>query len=500
MLAELGSKKVGEPRKGMARVGLLEDTAIVKPVLVVDLDGTLIRSDMIFETFWGAFGRDWRTPFLSVMALRRGRAALKQHLAGAATPDFTTLPYDPAVIDYITAWRAKGGRTALVTASNEQIAKKIAEQVGLFDDVYGSDGTRNLKGKTKAALLLENYPEAGFVYIGDSETDLPVWKKAKRAVVVNASAALRRKAGALGVDVEHISSAPPTPRAYLKALRPHQWLKNALVFLPMLVAHQFDATTLLQGLLTFAAFSALASSVYVLNDILDLSADRAHPRKRNRPFASGAIAIAHGTWMAAGLLALGAVLAALASVELLGIMAVYYALTMAYSLHLKQRLIIDIFVLAGLYTVRIVGGGAATGIELSVWLLAFSIFFFFALAAVKRQAELVDSLQRGQLGATGRGYHVDDLPLMSQIATGAGFVSVLVLALYVNSPNVAELYGFPPALWGICLVLLYWITRLVMVTHRGNMHDDPVVYAVTDRISQVCGILVLGFVLLGTLL
>ena len=252
-------------------------------------------------------------------------------------------------------------------------------------------------------------------------------------------------------------------------------------------------------LLAFICFSVVASSVYVLNDLLDLAADRAHPRKKNRPFASGSIPIAHGTWMAAGLLLLGAALAVSISVDFLLAMAAYYILTTAYSLHLKRRIVIDICVLAGLYTARIVAGGVATGIPLSVWLLAFSVFFFLSLAAVKRQAELIDSVERGNIEASGRGYHVDDLPIISMIAIGAGYVSVLVMTLYVNSPAVVQLYAHPEALWGVCGVLLYWITRTVMVAHRGNMHDDPVVYAAKDRTSQICLLIILGFVAGGAM-
>jgi 4-hydroxybenzoate polyprenyltransferase len=286
---------------------------------------------------------------------------------------------------------------------------------------------------------------------------------------------------------------------YSKALRPHQWLKNALVFLPMLAAHQLDSGTFLTSLLAFISYSLVASSVYVLNDLLDLAADRAHPRKKNRPFAAGSIPIAHGTWMAAGLLLLGGLLSVSISPSLLLAVVAYYLLSTAYSLHLKRRLVIDICVLAGLYATRIIAGSVATDIPLSVWLLVFSIFFFLSLAAVKRQAELVDSAERGHLKASGRGYHVDDLPIISMIAIGAGYVSVLVMALYVNSPAVVELYARPEALWGVCAVLLYWITRTVMVAHRGHMHDDPVVYAAKDRISQMCLLIILGFVVGGIL-
>ncbi len=469
-------------------------------VLVVDLDGTLLRSDMLYESFWSAFSQDWSVVFRSAARLSAGRAQLKRYLADVSDVDVSLLPYNSDVIEYIARWRSAGGQTALVTATDQALANRIAAHLGVFDDVHGSDGFKNLKGPRKADFLVERYGEAGFAYAGDSDADLPVWRRAAKAVTVNASGGVRAATEQGGVPVEHLGHSGPSLKPYVKAIRVHQWMKNLLVFLPVLAAHQFSGATLLQALLAFVSFSLIASSVYVVNDLLDLAADRMHPRKRKRPFAAGQIPIAHGSWMALGLMALGTLVAASLGLKFLLVMVIYYALTSAYSLSLKRRTIIDICTLAGLYTIRIVAGGAATGIELSVWLLAFSIFFFFSLAAVKRQAELIDNQKRKKLSATGRGYHVDDLPIISMMAIASGYVSVMVMTLYVNSPAVLELYSQPVALWGVCCVLLYWLSRTVMLTHRGHMNDDPVIYAVKDRISQVCGILILVFGLGGTLL
>lgn len=470
------------------------------PMLAVNLNGTLLRSDVLFESFWSSFSRDWRSPFLSAAALLSGRAAMKRHLARTARIDPATLPYDPRVIASLKEWRASGGRTALVTASDQSIAEKIAQHLGLFDEVHGSDGITNLSGEAKVQFLSDRFRNEGFVYIEDAAADLAVWPRAQKAITVNAPQTLRSNAEDLGPEVEDPKPVDSSAWPYLDALRPHQWLKNTLVFLPMLAAHQLTAATLVQSLSAFVAFNLVASSAYMVNDLLDLAADRVHPRKCRRPFASGSIPIAHGTWMAPALALAGAIIAAFLGWPFAVIMLAYYAVTMAYSLTLKRRLVIDICVLAGLYTTRIVAGGAATGISLSVWLLAFSIFFFFSLAAVKRQAELVDNARRGSANASGRGYRVDDLPIVSQMAIGSGYVSVLVLALYVNSPAVIVLYPYPAALWGICLVLLYWISRMVMVTHRGRMLDDPIVYATRDRVSQICLLLVAVFAIGGTVL
>lgn len=472
----------------------------MRETLVVDLDHTLLKSDMLFESFWAAFGQDWRSPFRSALALSQGKAALKHSLAQSAHVDVKSLPYDADVIAYIEAWRNDGGRTALVTASDDKIAQDIGTHLKLFDEIHGSDGSENLKGENKARFLIDSYGEKQFSYMGDSVADLDVWKHAKKAITVNASDGVKKRATQMAENVEHLTTHEPTIGDFLKAIRPHQWMKNTLVFLPMFAAHKIDASSFFASLLAFVAFSLVASSVYVLNDLLDLTADRAHPRKRLRPFAAGSIPIAAGTWMAGGLLAIGGIIALLLGPAFFGVMLGYYALTSGYSLYLKRRIVVDICVLAGLYTVRIVAGGAATGIPLSVWLLAFSIFFFLSLAAVKRQAELVDNVKQGKLKATGRGYHVDDLPIISMISISAGYVAVLVMALYVNSPAVIELYAHPEALWGVCVILLYWITRTVMLAHRGEMHDDPVVYAVKDRVSQISFVIILAFVLAGAVL
>ena len=467
-------------------------------VLVVNLNGTLIRTDMLFESFWSAFGRDWRSPFFSVAALLRGRAELKRHLARSSAVDASTLPYDLKVIAFVKEWRKSGGRTALVTSSDNQFAEAVAEYLGLFDEVHGSDGVSNLKGDAKAEFLVNRFGEKGFAYMGSAAADMPVWKRAAKAITVNLSPPLRREVDQCCETVEHLETEPTLYMDYFRAMRPHQWLKNTLVFLPMLASHRLDGPAIISSLLAFLCFCLIASSVYILNDMLDLSADRAHPRKKERPLAAGSIPPAHGMLMAAGLLAVGAALALSLGPALLLIMAGYYALTLAYSLHLKRRIVVDIFVLTTLYTMRIVAGGVATNIHLSVWLLAFSVFFFLSLAAVKRQAELIDSVKRGNLKANGRDYHVDDLPIISMIAIASGYGSVLVMMLYVNSPEVLKLYVHPEALWGVCAVLFYWTTRTIMIAHRGEMQDDPIVFAAKDRVSLVCLLINFGFVLAGS--
>ncbi|QIE54079.1 UbiA family prenyltransferase [Pikeienuella piscinae] len=469
--------------------------------LVVDLDGTLIRTDLLYESFWRTAAAEPRAAGAAIVELRHGRAALKQRLRTATDLDPARLPYDEEVLEILRAARHDGATVVLCTASDQGYADAIAAHLGLFDEVHGSDGERNLKGEEKARFLVQRYGAGGYDYIGDSAADLPVWRSARRAIAVGLDRRSRGKVATAGGEIRHLERTPAGPAVYLKAMRPHQWLKNMLVFLPPIAAHDFTPATWFAALAAFVSFSLVASSVYLLNDLLDLQADRAHPRKRERPLASGRLPLSRGTMAAALLLLAGIVVAFLPGRwEFLAAMFAYYVLTTAYSLALKRRLVIDICTLAGLYTLRIIAGAAATGIPLSEWLLGFSVFFFLSLAAVKRQAELVDTIASGREGAAGRAYRGDDLPIVSTMAIAAGYGSVLLLALYLNSPVVRTLYAQPLLLWGVLPVLLYWVSRMAMRAHRGQMDDDPIVFAVRDRVSRLCGGVVGALVLAGSLL
>lgn len=476
----------------------MEDAALVRPVLVVDLDKTLITSDVLYESLWECASKQPAALPSALASLGGGKAQFKEALSKRVTPDPAGLTYNPDVIDYINTHRASGGRTALVTATNQHIAERIADHLGLFDEVHGSDGAQNLKGDAKAAFLVNRYGAGNYDYIGDSRADLPVWRSARRAVTVGLDEARRTQVQSAGADVIHLSPPKGGIKPYIKALRPHQWSKNILVFLPVIAAHEAGVQPWIQAIFAFICFSLIASAVYVLNDLLDLSADRSHPRKRNRPFASGAVPLAHGTVMVPALMLGGLFFCLLVwRLDFFLVMVAYFIATTAYSLVLKRKIVIDICVLAGLYTMRIFAGGAATGISISEWLLAFSIFFFFSLASVKRQGELVDAAQSGRAKAAGRGYESEDLSIVSMMAIGSGYVSVLVMALYLDSPTVRELYAHPDYLWGICAILLYWVSRMVMVAHRGRMDDDPIVFAMRDPVSRICGIFVALTIFVG---
>ncbi|MEO1153541.1 MAG: UbiA family prenyltransferase [Pseudomonadota bacterium] len=450
-------------------------------VLVADLDGTLCRTDTLQEGLLALVIENPAVLLSLPGLLRKGRAALKTKVADQITLDASSLPLNPDVVGALETARASGRRTALVSAADARQVEAVATATGLFDEAHGTRADTNLKGPAKAAFLTERFGEKGFDYIGDAPADVPVWAAARQAITVGAGADMRRRAEAANANSLHISAPAGRIQPVLRALRPHQWSKNILVFLPMLAAH--DLQSLNTVILTFLAFCLTASAVYVINDLLDLPADRAHPRKRNRPFAKGDLSALYGVGLATGLLIGAGLLVALtASFGVLAILSLYFTATLAYSAWLKRKLIIDILLLAGLYTIRIVAGGIAATVPLSPWLLGFSMFIFLALAAVKRQAELADQLKT-ERSSTGRAYEVEDLPVIRAIAIGAGQAAILVLALYLASDTVRALYDRPTLLWGIAPLVLYWILRMIMKTHRGLMNDDPIVYAATDRVS-----------------
>lgn len=451
--------------------------------LVVDLDGTLCRTDTLHE---GLLRLAATTPLQLLRLpgwLAQGRAGLKARLADKGVLEAETLPLNDDVIEMVRDAQKAGRKTALVSAADHRQVTAVAEATGVFDEAFGSTESHNLKGAQKAAFLNEHFGTGMFDYVGDSKADAPVWAAARRAITVGAGQRIRRIAEDANQDTLHIAAPAGRGKAMLKALRPHQWAKNTLLFLPMLAAH--DLTKLMPVFLGFVAFSLTASAVYVINDLIDLPSDRAHPRKCKRPFAAGDLNATTGFGMAGALILAALILGLLVgNMSFIGVLILYLAATFLYSLWLKRKLLVDVLMLAGLYTVRIIAGAAAAAVPLSPWLLGLSIFLFLALAAVKRQAELIDQMQTGR-DSPGRAYQVDDLPILRGIALSAGNASVLVLALYISSDDVQALYSRPQFIWLICPFLLYWVLRMVMKTHRGEMTDDPIVFAVTDRISQI---------------
>jgi 4-hydroxybenzoate polyprenyltransferase len=404
--------------------------------------------------------------------------------------DPVTLPYNTELLGWLRDEHAKGRPLWLCTGANEKLAHCVAGHLGIFDGVIASDATCNLTGRRKAECLVRSFGFRAFDYCGNERRDLAIWHCSSGAIVVSYGASLGARVAARVPLLQTFSSGNHRLRAALRALRPHQWAKNVLLFIPLLAAHRAgDPAAMGKILLAYVAFCLCASSVYVLNDMLDLQSDRAHVRKSTRPFAAGDLPLRVGFFLVPALLTTAIVVAGMLSLEFLLVLGGYYALTTAYSLSLKGMIFVDAIALAGLYTLRIVAGATATMVPLSFWLLLFSVFLVLSLAIVKRYAELDSLRRRGQLQAAGRDYDVEDLPMLESVGISAGYVSVLVLALYVNSPGTLLLYRRPEIMWGLCVLLLYWITRIWMKTHRGKMHDDPVLFALRDRVSLATGLL-----------
>ena len=465
-------------------IGLPNQQA-TSPPLVVDLDGTLIKTDSMAESFFSLIRQNPLYVFLLPFWLLRGKAFLKRQISQRVILDVSLLPYRHELLDYLKLQRAQGRQLILATASDGRIAKQVADYLQIFDRVFASNGTINLSGRYKQNCLITEFGEKYFDYAGDSRRDLAVWSSARKAILVNSTRGLTRRAAGV-TEIEQVFRSPKRkPRVYLQALRLHQWLKNLLVFVPLVMAHRFFEMDLLgKTFLAFLAFGLCASSVYLVNDLLDLQSDRHHPRKRQRPFATGELSLFWGLGLAPFLLGLGLLVSQLLPLSFLGTLAIYYVLNLSYSFYLKRIVLLDVIVLAGLYTLRVMAGSAAISVWPSSWLLAFSTFIFLSLALVKRYAELV-TMEAESGVVQVRGYQILDKELLASLGSGSGYVAVLVLAIYISS-GVAEIhYTRHYLVWLLCPLLLYWISYVWLMAHRGTMHDDPLVFTIRDRVSRI---------------
>ncbi|WP_028218308.1 UbiA family prenyltransferase [Paraburkholderia oxyphila] len=460
--------------------------------LCVDLDGTLARTDFLLESFFVLLKQSPLSIFLCFYWLLRGKAYLKDQIALRVTLDVGVLPYNRQLVDYLRDARSAGRPLYLCTASNQRFASQVAAHFGLFSGVLASNACMNLRGKHKADALVEQFGDHGFDYCGDARADVPVWSRARQAIVVGDRqvAEAARKVNAEIVFFEEKRRMLPL---VLKEMRVHQWVKNVLIFVPLLTAHRFnDLQAVISACIAFASFSVSASSVYLLNDMLDLDADRRHARKCSRPFASGKLPLSLGIVLTIALLGAGLALATLLPWEFGAVLVAYMAATVAYSFVLKRLTLIDVFTLACLYTVRVIAGGECANIELSYWLILFSVPIFLSLAMLKRYVELDAMLQQGKTEAAGRGYITQDMSILRSFGTAAAYLSVLVLALYLNSPELELLYRHPKMLWAVFALTLYWVSRMWMLAFRGQMHDDPIVFTFKDRAScaviGLCGV------------
>ncbi len=477
-----GHHIAGEPR---ARVGDDAGSHEGLPPIYVDLDGTLIHSDLLWESLLSALRREPLAALAGLARLRAGKAAMKRALADAAVIEAGTLPFNQPFVQWLREQAEAGREIWLATAAERSLAQGVADHLGFFAGVLASDGRLNLKGARKLAAIREHCAGRAFVYCGNGPEDLQIFAAAEQAVVVDAPRAVEAEARERAAVWRIFSRESDGWRDWARALRPHQWLKNLLVFVPLVTAFRLDDTdSVLAALAAFACFCMVASGGYLVNDLLDLAADRRHPTKHLRPFASGRLPVPAGVLVAALLFGAGLSGAMLMSLPIAAWLLVYSALTLAYSLGIKRLAVFDLIALAGLYTIRILAGGAAIQVELSFWLLAFSVFMFFSLATVKRCAELVSMRAREVERAKGRGYVAADLEVLKSLGTATSVAAVLVLALYVESAEIAHRYAAPRFLWLMLVALLAWLAHLWIVTARGRMHDDPLIFALRDRTSR----------------
>jgi 4-hydroxybenzoate polyprenyltransferase/phosphoserine phosphatase len=454
--------------------------------LVIDLDGTLIKSDTLFESA-NQYLLSRPDAFLKLTGwLIQGKSVLKNQLAQKVNLEPETLPFRQEVIEFIKKEKLSGRTIVLATASSEIYAKKVSAYLELFDEVLASTPQENLKGSNKAKKLIELFGDKGFDYVGDSAADVLVWQHSHTSYMISPQKGWIDNVSPHSIIVSLDFPRPSISKTVNKTFRIHQWVKNLLIFLPLLVTHQFGNAQLLATVtFGFIAFSLSASAIYVLNDLIDISNDRLHPSKRNRSIASGNVSLV-AAWASWPFLLLISLLISFILVsELFGFVIVgYILLTTLYSLRLKKIAVIDVIALAILYTTRIIAGAVAIQATPSMWILSFSLFFFFSLALMKRYSELLESKSEGKSKSiSGRGYNSDDLELVSALGAGSGLISVLIFVLYIHDPNIANMYQQPILLWLGGVVLLIWISRAWLIAHRGLMHEDPIVFALKDKPS-----------------
>jgi 4-hydroxybenzoate polyprenyltransferase len=454
--------------------------------LCVDLDGTLVRTDLLLESLAGLLVRNALLVFLLPFWLFKGKARLKSEIASRVDLDAETLPYNMQLLDYLKDQQAKGRPLVLTTASHEKYAHQVARFLGIFDEIIASDSVGNNAGTRKRDTLVCRFQTGGFDYAGNSKADFSIWVRARQAIIVNSGVGLERRLLQRKPDSIVFRSNRRSIGDYVSVLRVHQWSKNLLLFVPLVAAHQVTEVSRLSDMLIgFVSFCLCASAIYVINDFCDISADRRHETKKNRLFASGNLPIGDGLILAVTLLVVGLGFGLFLQPAFTSLLATYVIGTIAYSVYIKSLLLVDVILLAGLYTLRIMAGGAASGVDVSFWLFTFSLFLFLSLAILKRYAE-IQCVNPGSIQPLpGRGYQVSDRYLLQQIGIAAGVVSVMVLALYIDSDTISRLYTNPTMMWLLCPLVLYWIARIWILAGRGRVQDDPVLFALRDRISYL---------------
>jgi 4-hydroxybenzoate polyprenyltransferase/phosphoserine phosphatase len=473
------------------------------PPLCVDLDGTLIKTNTLHEAILALVRTAPHYALLLPFWLLRGQAYLWHRLSRFVSLNVALLPYRPEVIDYLEREKRAHREITLISGAHHTVVERVARHLDLFDNWMGSDELSHLTGEKKLSVLVHLYGKKAFDYIGDSRADIPIWKESRRAVIAGPNLLLvaqLKKYTDSPDGYEHLQPLDkPGIRSLLKAMRVHQWAKNLLLFAPIFLGHRFTEPALIfNALLGFAAFSLCGSAVYILNDLIDLEADRLHARKRNRPFAAGDLSPVTGALISALLLLGSFAFAMPLSQNFRATLGVYFAITLLYSLFLKEKLLLDVFVLASLYTIRVWAGGFSTGIEISHWATAFFMCFFLSLALAKRHSELMVSAgAQEDKPLNRRGYRPSDIPFVLAYGCGSSLMSVLVIAIYLNSPDVSVHYRRPDLLWFVCPTLAYWSSRLWLLSTRGQLDEDPVLFAIKDKTSYVLGAIIATIVLIA---
>lgn len=488
----------------------LPDTAGADVPLCVDLDGTLVKSDTLLDSVL-LLTRQKPSALLRIPGwLAQGKARFKQEVTAAVTLDVQHLPYNRPLLEWLRQQAGQGRALYLATAADRGLAERVAAHLGIFRGVLASDGATNLAGGNKLAAFRARFGER-FCYIGNAKPDTALLQACESPRMANPSRSLRAAFRDAQPPLPVFQDRASTWKSWLKAVRLHQWAKNVLLFVPLLLGHAWFGANILCALVAFLSFGLCASATYIVNDLLDIEADRRHPRKSRRPFAAGDLSPLAGVAVVV-LLLLASLALALWLPRLfqwtprpgenplpqpfgfLKWLLIYTASTLLYSLYLKRKLLLDVFLLSGLYTLRILAGSAATGVPVSTWLAGFSVFFFLSLAFVKRFSEMEGLRERGGAVSHGRGYLVSDLEQLRSLGTGAAYAAVVVVTLYINSPEVLPLYRYHRRLWLVVPVVLLWLSQVWVLASRGEMHDDPVVWAITDKRSLLLGALMAAVV------
>jgi 4-hydroxybenzoate polyprenyltransferase len=481
-----------EPNTAGCVEGAQAPTAL--PPLCVDLDGTLVHGDLLWECLVLLLKhRPASLLLLPFWLLFLGRAGLKRRLAERVTLEPGSLVYNHELINFLKAELLRGRSLALVTATDQRLAEAVAAHTGLFARIHGSDGRKNLKGREKAAFLRETFGENAFEYAGDSAADMPVWKIASGAYVVGSQGTARRAASVTELR-RWFPRQSHALRCWTRAIRVHHWSKNLLMLVPTLLAHRLSRHELLPTFAGMIVFGVCASGIYLLNDLLDLHSDRAHPWKSSRPFASGELSIASGLISCGLMLGAAFVVGSLLSADFAWVMALYAATAITYSLYIKKVVILDVFILSSFYSLRIYAGALITHTPLSQWFLGFSLFFFLSLAMAKRYSELKHAAELVTSGKSGRGYRASDRELLMNIGMASCFAAIVILTLYVHSSEVVALYGRPGLLLLLCPLILYWTCRIWLKAQRGELNEDPITLAMRDPLSY--GVALAGLVIM----